>query len=52
MFNHTATFRSASSFPLTLQYLENKDVITDEVSLVFLVIVKLNEFYFRATWSP
>jgi hypothetical protein len=31
MFNHTATFRSESDLPLTFQYLESIDVITDEV---------------------
>ena len=32
LFNHTATFRSASDMPLTLQYLENLQTITDEVN--------------------
>ena len=36
MFNHTATFKSQSDLPLTLQYLENLDVITDETFFVSL----------------
>ena len=35
LFNHTATFRTESDLPLTFQYLENLDVITDEVCLFF-----------------
>lgn len=34
LFNHTATFRSASDVPLTLQYLESIDIITDESFLI------------------
>ena len=35
LFNHTATFRSESDLPLTFQYLESLDVITDEVIVYF-----------------
>ena len=38
MFNHSATFRQGSDLPLTLQYLENLDTITDEVSQLFVYI--------------
>ena len=34
LFNHTATFRTESDLPLTLQYLESLDSITDERFLV------------------
>ena len=36
LFNHTATFRSESDLPLTFQYLESLDVITDEVCILTL----------------
>ena len=41
MFNHTATFKSQSDLPLTLQYLESLDVITDEVSAYYNFNFKL-----------
>merc|ERR1711963_888993 len=34
MFNNTATFKSQSDLPLTLQYLESLEVITDETFLI------------------
>ena len=34
LFNHTATFRSASDMQSTFQYLESLDTITDEVMLI------------------
>ena len=37
MFNHTATFKSQSDLPLTLQYLESLEVITDEVGILILL---------------
>ena len=52
MFNHTATFKSQSDLPLTLQYLESLDVITDEVRILLdlnfsTLKRKIAEFYFR-----
>ena len=40
LFNHTATFRSESDLPLTFQYLESLDVITDEVCIFLVHILK------------
>ena len=44
MFNHTATFKSQSDLPLTLQYLESLDVITDEVRYE-IKILRFNIFF-------